>query len=137
TETSTLGEVIPQSRIEKLPLNGREFVGLSTLVPGAQNITDTKLAGTVVARYKSKGYVVAFNGARATANGYNVDGVDSADVNTNLLIASPSLDGIQEFRVSTSTYSAQYGRAGGGVLDIITKSGTNAFHGTLYEYHRN
>ena len=137
TETSTLGEVISQTRIAKLPLNGREFIALSTLVPGAQNLTDTKLAGTVTATNKSKGYVVAFNGARASANGYNVDGVDSSDINTNQLIASPPLDAIQEFRASTSTYSAQYGRAAGGVLDIITKSGTNDFHGTLYEYHRN
>ncbi len=135
-ETSTVGEVINQTKIENLPLNGREFIGLSTLVPGAQNQTDTK-SGSFQDRYKSKGYVISFNGGRAGYNSYNVDGIESVDPHTNQLIASPPLDAIQEFRVSTNMYSAQYGRSGGAVMDIVTQSGTNQFHGSWYWYHRN
>jgi hypothetical protein len=131
TETPTLGQVINERSIDNLPLNGREFLGLAGLVPGAQ--TDNSKRGAIA----SKGITVGFNGARSNYNAYYVDGADSTDVVRNQLISSPPLDAIREFRVDTNLYSARYGRAGGAIVNVVTKSGTNEFHGSLYEYHRN
>jgi outer membrane receptor protein involved in Fe transport len=130
TETPVLGQVIGQAAIENMPLNGREFIQLAALVPGAQS-------GNPLGEGASKGYVIAFNGNRGTQNSYFVDGADSSDMLYNTLVTSPSLDAIKEFRVDTSSFSAQYGRAGGGVVSAITKSGTNDFHGSIFEYNRN
>lgn len=131
TESATIGQVINERSIENLPLNGREFLGLAGLVPGAQ--TDNAKRGAVA----SKGITVGFNGARSNFNAYYVDGADSVDVVRNQLISSPPLDAVKEFRVETSLYSARYGRAGGAIVNVVTKSGSNDFHGSLYEYHRN
>lgn len=131
TENSTLGEVIDNSKIQNLPLNGREFLQLAALVPGAESGNPKR--GAV----SSKGVTVGFNGARAQYNAYSIDGADSTDANYNQLISSPALDAIKEFRVETNMYSAQYGRSGGAMINIVTNSGANDFHGSLYEYHRN
>jgi hypothetical protein len=131
TDTPTIGQVIDERSIQNLPLNGREFIALAALVPGAE--TGNTKRGSVA----SRGVSVGFNGARAGNNAYYVDGADSTDVTRNQLISSPALDAIKEFRVETNLYSARYGRAGGGVINVVTKSGTNEFHGSLYEYHRN
>jgi hypothetical protein len=130
TDTPTLGQVINERSIQNLPLNGREFLGLAGLVPGAQ--TDNNKRGAVA----SKGITVGFNGARSNYNAYYVDGADSTDVVRNQLISSPPLDAVKEFRVDANLYSAKYGRAGGAIISVVTKSGTNNFHGSLYEYHR-
>lgn len=131
TESATIGEVINEAGIKNLPLNGREFLGLAGLIPGAQ--TENLKRGAVA----SKGITVGFNGARSNQNAYFVDGADSTDVVRNQLISSPPLDAIKEFRVETNLYPARYGRAGGAIINVVTKSGTNEFHGSLYEYHRN
>jgi len=131
TENSTLGEVISEQIIDNMPLNGREFVELSGLVPGVQ--TGSVKTGAV----DSKGVAAAFGGARSSYNSYYVDGADSTDSYFGQLVSSPALDSVKEFRVETSLYSARYGRAGGGVINVVTKSGTNTFSGSLYEYHRN
>jgi len=131
TESSTLGEVIDNTKIQNLPLNGREYLKLAALVPGAESGNPKR--GAVY----SKGVSVGFNGARAQYNAYSVDGADSTDANYNQLISSPALDAIKEFRVETNMYSAQYGRSGGAMINVVTNSGTNDYHGSLYEYHRN
>lgn len=130
TENATLGQVINESLIDNMPLNGREFVELSGLVPGVG--TDSGKTGSVA----SKGTAAAFGGARSSYNSYYVDGADSTDSYFGQLVSSPALDAIKEFRVETSLYSARYGRAGGGVISVVTKSGTNKFSGSLYEFHR-
>ena len=130
-DTPARGEVIGSEAIQNLPLNGREWIQLSTLVPGA--VSGNVKRGT----YTNKGVEVSFNGARDTQNAYSVDGADSNDAYHNTLASSPALDAIKEFRIETNMYSAQYGRAGGAVIYAVTNSGTNAFHGSLYEYHRN
>lgn len=130
TETPALGQVIGPAAIRNMPLNGREFIQLAALVPGAQT-------GNPTGEGASKGFVIGFNGNRGTQNSYFVDGADSTDMLYNTLVTSPSLDAIKEFRVDTSSFSAQYGRAGGGVVSAITKSGTNDFHGSIFEYNRN
>jgi len=131
TETTAIGEVIDNTKIQNLPLNGREFIGLAALVPGAEEGSPKR--GVV----SSKGYAIGVNGARSMYNSYNLDGADSTDANYNQLISSPALDAIKEFRVETNMYSAQYGRSGGAVISVVTNSGSNDFHGSLYEYHRN
>ena len=131
TETAALGNVIPNQAIDNLPLNGREFIALAALAPGASSGNPKR--GAIV----SRGYTIAFNGARASYNNYFVDGAESTDPWDSSLKSSPILDSIKEFRVETSMYSAQYGRSGGAIISAVTKSGTNNFHGDLYEYHRN
>lgn len=130
TETATIGEVITSATIENMPLNGREFVELSGLVPGV--MTGSGKTGSVA----SKGVAAAIDGARSSTNSYYVDGADSTDNYFGQLVSSPALDAIKEFRVETSLYSARYGRAGGGVISVVTKSGTNKFSGSAYEFHR-
>ena len=130
TENPTLGQVINEELIDNMPLNGREFVELSGLVPGVG--TDSGKTGSI----DSKGTAAAFGGARSSYNSYYVDGADSTDSYFGQLVSSPALDAIKEFRVETSLYSARYGRAGGGVISVVTKSGTNRFSGSLYEFHR-
>lgn len=130
TENPTLGQVISERLIDNMPLNGREFVELSGLVPGVS--TGSGKTGAV----DSKGVSVAVGGARSSYNSYYVDGADSTDNYFGQLVSSPALDAIKEFRVETSLYSARYGRSGGGVVNVVTKSGTNAFSGSLYEFHR-
>lgn len=134
TETPTLGEVIDSQKIQGLPLNGREFLQLAGLVPGA-NTGNVKRGAQDPG---PQGYLsVGFNGARANHNAFYVDGADAKDPGYGGLSTSPGLDAIKEFRIETNMYSAQYGRAGGAVINVVTNSGTNDFHGTVYEYHRN
>ena len=130
TETATIGEVITSSTIENMPLNGREFTELTGLVPGVT--TGSGKTGSV----ESKGVAAAIDGSRSSYNSYYVDGADSTDNYFGQLVSSPALDAIKEFRVETSLYSAKYGRAGGGVISVVTKSGTNRFNGSAYEFYR-
>jgi hypothetical protein len=137
TESPVIGEVIDNSKIQNLPLNGREFLQLAGLVPGA-NSGLTKRGGQAGPPFGPQSqHSVGFNGARSSANAYFVDGADSRAPDYNQPMASPALDAIKEFRVETNLYSAQYGRSGGGVINVVTNSGSNAIHGTIYEYHRN
>lgn len=129
-DSPVMGQVINEKIIENMPLNGREFVELSGLVPGV--MTGSGKTGAV----ESKGISVAVGGARASYNSYYVDGADSTDNYFGQLVSSPALDAIKEFRVETSLYSARYGRSGGGVVNVVTKSGTNKFSGSVYEFHR-
>ena len=131
TENATLGSVINETTIQNMPLNGREFVQLTGLVPGVS--TGSGKTGSV----ESKGFAAAIDGSRSSYNSYYVDGADSTDNYFGQLVSSPALDAVKEFRVETSLYSARYGRAGGGVVSVVTKSGTNKFSGTAYEFHRN
>lgn len=131
TTTAARSAVITEHAIKNLPLNGREWIQLATIVPGA-------LSGNVKrGTHTDHGVEVSFNGARDTYNNFLVDGASSTDAYHNTLISSPALDAIKEFRVETNMYSAQYGRAGGAVIMAVTNSGTNRFHGSLYEYLRN
>ncbi len=131
TENPTLGEVISEQLIDNMPLNGREFIELTGLTPGVA--TGNEKDGA----FGSRGVTAAVGGARATHNSFYIDGADTTDNYFGQLLTSPALDAIKEFRVQTSLYSAKYGRAGGGVISVVTKSGTNRFSGSLYEFHRN
>ncbi|PYV15237.1 MAG: hypothetical protein DMG07_10265, partial [Acidobacteria bacterium] len=130
TETSSLGEVMDNRKILELPLNGREFLQLATLTPGVSSRNAS--AGS-----PSKGGTLEVNGGRSGHNQFRLDGVDNTDNHYNELAAVPPIDSIQEFQLVRNLYSAEYGRAGGGVIDVKLRSGTNQFHGGIYEFHRN
>ncbi|MCI0627265.1 MAG: TonB-dependent receptor [Acidobacteria bacterium] len=130
SETSSLGEVMDNRKILELPLNGREFLQLATLTPGVSNRNAS--AGS-----PSKGGALEVNGGRSGHNQFRLDGIDNTDNHYNELAAVPSIESIQEFQVVRNLYSAEYGRAGGGIIDVKLRSGTNQYHGSLYEFHRN
>jgi hypothetical protein len=136
---ATLGAVIPQMQVSNLPLAIRNWDDLLALVPGVQGDRYTEQGGGT-----SFGRTGGINvhGARALQNNFLLDGVDNNSISENVQelttqVSRPSVDAIQEFKVVTSPYSAEYGRSPGAAVSVSTKSGTNAFHGTGYEYFRN
>jgi hypothetical protein len=143
TETSTVGTVIDAAKIVDLPLNGRNFVQLAQLIPGVQAATPGSITvrrgrgsiGQQDAPFGSTG--MSANGSRDTANRYFIDGIEFMDYDAMTYAFSPSVDSIAEFKVETSTYSADLGGAPGGQVNMITKRGGNQLHGTLWEFNRN
>jgi len=125
-----VGTVIDNKKIVELPLNGRDFFQLSTLVTGAAPPAENS-------QNASAGGAVSINGAREHSNNFLLDGVDNNDPYINQIVIPPSIDSIQEFKVQSSTYSAEFGRSAGGQFNYVTKSGTNSWHGSAYEFHRN
>ncbi|HVN19685.1 MAG TPA: carboxypeptidase regulatory-like domain-containing protein [Dongiaceae bacterium] len=134
TESAQLGGTITSKELVQLQLNGRNFTQLITLVPGVSNQTGQDEG--VVGVQGSISYSV--NGGRTEYNNWEVDGGDMMDNGSNFsLNVYPSVEGIQEVQVLTSNYGAQYGKNGSGTVEVETKSGTNAFHGSLWEFARN
>jgi Carboxypeptidase regulatory-like domain/TonB-dependent Receptor Plug Domain len=134
TQSSELAGTVTGKEISQLELNGRNFTQLVTLVPGVSNQTGQDEGQVGV------GGSVAFsmNGGRTEYNNWELDGGDNMDNGSNTsLNVYPSLDAIAEFKVLTSNYGAQYGRNGSGTVEVETKSGTNQFHGDVYEFVRN
>lgn len=136
SETTTLGHVVESKTISELPLNGRQFLQLTTLVPGTVGGYTRDISRQGGSR-ASSAINIAVNGSRSEFNNYLLDGILNTDENYNTYLISPSVDALQEFKVQTSTYSAQYGRGGGAQINIITKSGSNELHGVLFEFLRN
>jgi Carboxypeptidase regulatory-like domain/TonB dependent receptor len=131
TESSDLGAVLDQSRIELLPLNQRDFLQLALLTPGvAPPVQSSELStrGT---------FAMHANGGREEANNYLLDGVDNSDSENGGYVLQPSVDAIREFKIGTNSYSAEYGKASAGQVNVITRSGSNELHGSLYDYLRN
>ena len=143
TENASVGTVIDSSKIADLPLNGRNFIQLAQLVPGVQagtpgSITVRRGRGSVGQTDSAYGSTAASaNGSRDTANRFYLDGIEVMDYDAMTYSFSPSVDSLAEFKVQTSTYSGEFGGAPGGQINMITKSGSNAFHGTLWEFNRN
>jgi outer membrane receptor protein involved in Fe transport len=133
TETSSLGKVVDQQRIQNLPLLGRNPYSLVALVPGAR--PSAGLNDLPVDQISQS--FVSINGARGNQNEYLLDGAPNTAAAQNQPVVFVNPDAVQEFKVETNNFSAQYGRAGGGVFNIVTRSGTNQFHGTAYDYLRN
>src|SRR5579862_6125161 len=134
TDTSYLGEVVESQRIVDLPLNGRFFTRLAVLTAG----TAPTPAG---ARDENTGGFSA-NGVRPYQNDYILDGVDNNSLSEDLtneasFVVGPSPDAIAEFKVQTNSMSAEFGRSGGAVMNVTMKSGTNQFHGSVFEFLRN
>ena len=129
TEDSAVGAVVDQRKVTELPLNGRQFWQLAQLVP---NVLPP-------AQNSNIGFRGGFNvsGHTEVENNYLLDGVDNADQGTMQPTMRPSVEGIQEFKVLTGVYAAEYGRYSGGQVLVTTKSGSNTVHGTVFEFLRN
>ena len=136
TYSSTLKEVVDSQRMVDLPLNGRNAANLTTMVPGAML---TPNGGADQGQTKTFPGAVEDNDQRLRQNmvAYNLDGADNVDRYTNVNNPFPFPDALQEFSVQTSNYSAEYGGNAGAVVNVITKSGTNAFHGDVFGFIRN
>src|SRR5580692_10144740 len=134
TETSDLGHLVDKRTAETLPLNGRNYAQLALLGAG--------IAPSEPGSRVETSYGFSSNGARSLQNNYLLDGIDN---NSNLgdvltgqaYVIQPSIDAIQEFKVQTNAYSAEFGRGNGAILNAVLKSGTNGFHGDVYEFFRN
>jgi len=125
TESSTRGEVTTQEEIKEIPLDGRNFSDLALLTGG------------VIPKGDGGDGTYAVNGARADNAGFLLDGVNNTQRRNTGAMIEPPLEGVQEFKMLTSGFSAEYGRYAGGMLTVVTKSGTNRFRGSLYEFLRN
>lgn len=138
TRDSQVGTLIENRRIVDLPLNGRNFTQLNLLVPGVvQGAWDDFVQTYSSLGTRGSGIAFAVNGQSSMYNQYLLDGVPIKEVQHQGPGLSPSIDAIQEFRVQTSNYDAQFGSEAGGQINLVTKSGTNNFHGSAYEFVRN
>ncbi|MDX2180780.1 MAG: carboxypeptidase regulatory-like domain-containing protein [Bryobacteraceae bacterium] len=126
-ESSSVGQVIENKRVVELPLNGRNFVQLASLSPGTLVSGNSQFTNQPT---------VTVNGNRGGATGFQIDGADNFEQNAQTVQVSPSIETIQEFKVQSSTFSADAGRQAA-IVSVITKSGTNEFHGNLFEFLRN
>ncbi len=135
---ASVGEVIEPQAIRELPLNGRMLIDLVLTVPGA-HVSHGAQTGSTSPLYWRPGQrsAVSIGGNRPNANYFLLDGTTDTDPTFNMLNLSPSPDAVQEFKVQTGSYSAEMGGAGGGQINIVTRSGSNQFHGTAYEFLRN
>lgn len=131
------GEVknlISSEQVSELPLNGRSFVQLSLLVPGASAAQDANVRFTGL----FAGVDISFSGSASNANMWLVDGTNNVDIGSGRTILTyPSVDSIAEFNISRNLYGADSAASSGAQINVVTKSGTNEFHGTIYEFHRN
>ncbi len=130
----TLKTVIDQKRVAELPLEGRNILKLTLLVPGVQPAT----GAFINQEYTAPNQVfVSSSGGRGNTIVYNLDGVDNSDTYTNVANSYPNPDAIETVTIETNNYTAEHGRRGGGVVNAITRSGGNSFHGSLFEFARN
>ncbi|MGH9514420.1 MAG: TonB-dependent receptor domain-containing protein [Terriglobales bacterium] len=137
TETATLGDVVAAQQVEELPLNGRRYTDLASLTAGVAKVTEGPVNGGSSPTNGNAGGSFAVNGTRGDQNDFILDGVDNvSNDNADVAILS-SVDAIAEFKIQTSNYSPEFGRGGGAVINASTKSGTNNFHGEVWEFLRN
>ncbi len=135
----TSGTVISGDQVRELSINNRNFTQLVTLAPGVSNdLSDQVYQGTVNPEGQANIVSISVNGARSSQNTFTVDGADITDRGSNLTIqAYPSVDSIGEFKVLRSLYPAESGRSGGGQVNVVTRSGTNRFRFSAFEFVRN
>ncbi len=129
TVGGTISEIVDERRIRELPLNGRDPLQLQLLLPGV-------VQGPGSTTMQQQGGI-AVHGLRGTSNNYMLDGGDNNDALGGVAAIVPNPDALEEFTVQTSNFSAEYGRNMGAVINAVTKSGTNQFHGSMYEFLRN
>jgi hypothetical protein len=135
SQTATVSSLVTNQQIVEMPLNGRTFTALLKLSPGAYTGSSANLTNSP---YAMRGDVnISVNGSSAQNNSYLIDGMVNRNLWLSTLIMVPTVDSIQEVRMLTSNYSAEYGAAAGAVTIVQSKSGTNQFHGSAYEFFRN
>ena len=138
-QTAQISALISGTQVRELALNNRHFAQLVALQPGvSSNLSDQIYLGATNPSGGNNIVGLAVNGARQSQNNWIVDGADNVDRGTNITIQQyPSIDAVEEIKIIRSPYSAEFGRAGGGQISVITKSGTNDWHGSAYEFVRN
>lgn len=134
TTSTQLGAVVNDRAISELPLNARDTYQFLQLQPG---VMSTVGSSNSIVYGSDRAGAVSVNGGRGRSNNFSVNGGDANDLFVNLPTVQPSPDSIEEFRVLTNTFDAEYGRNSGSVVNVVTKSGTNSFHGNMYEFFRN
>src|SRR5918999_5285143 len=135
-----VSSLISEKQVTELPLNGRNYAQLALMVPGVSPVTQAGAGGAFATRGTglNSGVDMSVNGNQSNSNLWTVDGVNNMDVGSNrTLLVFPSIDAIQEFGVERNSFSAEFGQAQGAVINLVTKGGTNEFHGTLFEFFRN
>ena len=135
-----VSSLITEKQVTELPLNGRNYAQLALMVPGVSPVTQAGAGGAFATRGTglNSGVDMSVNGNQSNANLWTVDGVNNMDVGSNrTLLVFPSVDSIQEFRVERNSFSAEFGQAQGAVVNLITKGGSNEFHGSFFEFFRN
>jgi hypothetical protein len=135
TTTMTVGQIINQRTVQDIPLNGRHFVDLALLIPGTVTPPQN---GFLTAPLRGQGSF-AYNtaGNREDAINFMINGINLSDMVQNQVTFQPSISTISEFKIDNSTYSAEFGRNSGSIVNIATRSGTNQYHGEVYDYLRN
>jgi hypothetical protein len=137
TNASDLSATITEEQIKTLPLNGRNFVSLTRTIPGVlRGIPGANIDGGGSLAWRASSSFSA-NGQRPRDNNYVLDGVDNNETWLQTVVIFPSVDALSEFKLQTSTYSAEFGRSMGGVVNLQIKSGSNEFHGSGFEFMRN
>src|SRR5271168_4192061 len=140
TTNPTLGQVITAEQVAELPLNGRDFVQLATLTPGttAQTSPNSFFTQAASSEVAARGtFSLSVGGSREQSTSWLLDNNDNSELSSGGISILPTIDSIQEFKVLTYNYSAEYGTHAGPTVLVTTKSGTNAWHGNVYEYLRN
>jgi len=136
SENASIGTVIENRSIVELPLNGRNYLQLTSLIPGATTNGPSSSQGKQRMGGQRNSFALNVSGQRIHFNHYSLDGIENTDLNFNSYMLLPSVDALQEFKVESGLFDAEYGRAIAQV-NVSTKSGTNQFHGTLFEFLRN
>ena len=141
TENAAVGQVINNTAVSSLPLNGRNFVQLAILAPGVTGLDYAQSAtinsGTRPDELRPGGTALEANGASNYSNQVLLDGIDNTEMISHTVVVRPPIEGVQEFKVLTNNTGAEYGRAGGAVVLMTSKSGSNRLSGSLFEYLRN
>jgi hypothetical protein len=130
TQASSMGTTVSEAEVQQIPLNGRQFLELTFLTAGV-----VPAAGG--SELSTRGGGINVNGLRESMNEYLLNGMDNTSIGVGTYTVSPPLGSIQEFRMETGTYDARFGSQGGAQVNMITKSGTNQLHGSLYDFVRN
>jgi hypothetical protein len=131
--TPQVQNLMGPTQVQELPLNNRNFVQLATLVPGVSSDLPDEVGIGLTSTVS-----LSINGGRRNAINFLVDGVQNVDVGSNItLLSTPTLESIQEFKIITSSYQAEWPRSGGGIINVVTKGGTQKFSGTAYDFFRN
>ncbi|MGC4051194.1 MAG: TonB-dependent receptor [Paludibaculum sp.] len=136
-DKSSVSNLITTVALQNLPLNGRNFVVLAQLTAGASEGDPNGLPSGTRPDDRRQTSAVTVNAQPTSYNNFLIDGMDDNERSIGTVILKPSVDALQEMKVETSLYSAEYGRTSGGVINFVTKSGTNEYHGSLFEFLRN
>ncbi len=137
TQSTQVGEVVESEKMQAVPLNGRSFTDLLSLQPGVSPQSGIEASDTPAPSGGLNSGSVSVNGGRGASNGYMLNGGNTNDGVNNTAAIIPNLDSIQEFRIITSNFDAEYGNYSGSQVNVVTKNGTNRWHGSGFEFFRN